>query len=228
MGWLIVVATYVVIAAFYLRLAVHALRWWEAVRHSPPSVPPGIGASARDFAGAAVDVVFLRRLFVVNPALWLGEWVFHASLFTVTLRHLRYFMNPVPVWVAWAQTPGWIAGFLLPGSLGYILVIRLLTGREKFSSTANLLMLLNALAIAVTGLLMSTRHPVDLAAVKRFALGIVTFTPAPPPLGIVFLIHVGLVLALVLYIPSHVFTAPLVMLDARRRDLERRQVMHDA
>ena len=80
MGWLIVAATYAVIAAFYVRLGLHALSWWEAVRRSPPSAPRGIGASARAFVGAAVDIVFLRRLLMVNPALWIGEWVFHAAL----------------------------------------------------------------------------------------------------------------------------------------------------
>jgi nitrate reductase gamma subunit len=228
MGWLIVVATYAVIAAFYVRLGLHALSWWEAVRRSPASAPRGIGASARAFFGAALDVVLLRRLLVVNPALWIGEWVFHASLAVIILRHLRYFLNPVPGWVVWAQTPGWIAGFLLPAALLYILAVRLLTGREKFSSKANLLMLLDVLAIAATGLLMSTRYPVDLLAVKLFALGIVTFNPSAPPQGALFVIHLGLTLALILYVPSHVFTAPLVMLGARRRDLERRRVMHDA
>ena len=149
----------------------------EAVRRSPPSQPRGTGAATLAVAGAAVDIVFLRRLFMVNPALWIGEWVFHATLVLIILRHLRYFMNPVPAWVVWAQTPGWIAGFLLPGALLYILAIRLLTGQEKFSSPANLLMLLDVLAIAVTGLLMSTRYRADLTAVKLFALGIVTFTP---------------------------------------------------
>jgi nitrate reductase gamma subunit len=172
--------------------------------------------------------VFLRRLLMVNPALWIGEWVFHAALFVIILRHLRYFLNPVPAWVVWAQTPGWIAGFLLPGALLYILAIRLLTGREKFSSPVNLLMLVDVLAIAVTGLLMSTRYRADLTAVKLFALGIVTFTPLPPPLSVLFLSHIGLVLALLLYVPSHVFTAPLVMMDAQSRERELRRVLHDA
>ena len=47
----------------------------------------------------ALDVVFLGRVFVVNPALWFGEWVFHASFLLVLLRHLRYFLDPVPAWV---------------------------------------------------------------------------------------------------------------------------------
>jgi len=228
MGWLIVAVTYAVIMAFYGRLGLHALRWWEATRRSQPPRPRGIGSTTRAVVGASFDIVFLRRLFMVNPALWLGEWVFHLSLFLVMVRHVRYFMNPIPAWVVWAQTPGWIAGFLLPAALLYILAIRLLTGQEKFSSPANLLMLIDVLAVAVTGLVLSTRYRADLTAVKLFALGIVTFTPAPPPLGALFLSHLGLALALVLYVPSHVFTAPLAMADARARELELRRVLHDA
>jgi nitrate reductase gamma subunit len=227
MSTVIVVATYAVVVAFYLRLAVHALRWWDAARHATPPRPRGIGAAFRSVVGAAIDIALLRRLLLVNPALWIGEWVFHVSLFMIILRHLRYFTNPVPYWVAWAQTPGWIAGFVLPAALLYILAIRVLTGQEKFSSTANLLMLVDLLAIAVTGLLMSTRYRADLAAVKRFALGIVTFAPAAPPASALFVIHLSLVLALVLYVPSHVFTAPLAMMAARSRELELRRVLHD-
>lgn len=228
MGWLIVAATYVVIAAFYLRLALHALTWWEAVRRAPPDLPRRAVSTVRSAVGAIVDILLLRRLFVANPALWFGEWLFHATLFLVLLRHLRYFMNPVPRWVAAAQMPGWIAGFLLPVSLLYILAVRLLTKREKFSSRANLLLLLDVLAIGLTGLLLHTRFRVDLVQVKLFALGIVTFHPAPPPLHPLFVAHLALVLSLLLLIPSHVFTAPLTLLDARRRDLELKRVLHDA
>jgi len=224
----VVVATYAVIAAFYARLGLHALVWWEAVRRSPPALPRGIGAFSRALAGAALDVVFLRRLLMVNPALWLGEWVFHVSLFVVLLRHLRYVLDPIPAWVAWAQTPGWIAGFLLPAALLYILVLRVLTRLEKFSARANLLVLLDVLVLAVSGLLLSTRFRTDLTAVKLFAFGIVSFTPSPPPAGALFALHLGLALALLLYVPSHVFTAPLVMLDARGRELALRRVIHDA
>lgn len=226
-GWLMVVATYAVVVALYVRLVLHALTWWEAAGRFPRAQRQGVSAAVLGVAGAALDIVLLRRLLMVNPALWVGEWLFHASLLTVVLRHLRYFMNPVPDLVVWAQTPGWIAGFLLPVALGYILVVRLLTGQEKFTSTANLLMLLDILAIGVTGLLLSTRYRVDLSAVKLFALGIVTFSPSPPPPSPLFVAHLALVLALVLYVPSHVLTAPLVMLDSRRREIELHRVLHD-
>lgn len=228
MGWVIVVATYLVVATFYVRLAVHALRWWEAVRRTPAGPRRGLREGLRSGFGGALDVLLLRRLLVVNPVLWLGEWTLHAALTLVLLRHLRYFTEPAPPWVVWAQTPGWIAGFLLPVSLLYVFALRLLTKREKFSSPVNLLMLLDLAGIAATGLLLATRHRVDLAQVKSYALGIVAFSPAPPPADWLLALHLGLVLVLVLYVPSHVFTAPLSLLDARRRDVERDRVLHDA
>ena len=228
MGWVIVAATYAVIAAFFARLGVHALRWGEAAWRAPAEQRRGVRDALRSDLGAVFDVLSLRRLLVVNPLLWVGEWLFHAAVALVVLRHLRYFTDPVPAWVWWAQTPGWMAGFVLPGALVWVLAVRLLSGREKFSSPVNLLMLLDVLAIAVTGLLLATRHRVDLVPVKAYALGIVTFRPAPAPGDWLFVAHLALVLALALYVPSHVFTAPLALLDARRRDLERARVMHDA
>ena len=227
MGWLIVVATYAVAAAFYLRLGVHALRWAEAALHAPASPRRGVGATIRAAAGAALDVLLLRRLFVANPMLWLGEWVFHVSLLLVLVRHLRYFTEPVPGWIVGAQVPGWIAGFLLPAALLYVLALRLLPGREPFASRLNRLLLLDLLGVAATGLLLSTRHRVDLVQVKAYALGIVTFRPAPPPADWLLATHLALVLALLAAIPSHVFTAPLTLLAARVSDREREGILHD-
>jgi nitrate reductase gamma subunit len=225
----VVFATYSAIAVLYLRLGIHALRWTEAaLRAAPNPDRRGGGETLRALAGAALDVLLLRRLFAVNPALWVGEWLFHASLLLVLLRHLRYFTEPVPTWVAWAQTPGWIAGFLLPVALPYVLALRLLSRREPFSSRANLLVLLDLLGLAVTGLLLATRHRVDLVQVKAYALGIVTLRPTPPPADPLLIAHLGLVLALASYLPSHVFTAPLTLFDARRRDSDLKAILHDA
>jgi len=227
MSTVIIVATYAVIAMFYVRLTLHALRWLEAAVRSPTGRVWNTMSTVRAVASAALDIAVLRRLLVVNPALWIGEWIFHASLFLIILRHLRYFTDVAPPWVLWAQMPGWIAGFLLPIALAYILGIRLLTGQERFSSKANLLTLINVFFIGATGLLMSTKYPVDLVAVKLFALGIVTFSPSSPPQSTLLMVHLALVLGLILYIPSHVLSAPFVMLDARYRDRERQEVMHD-
>lgn len=227
MGRLIVVATYLAIAAFYLRLGTHALRWAETAWRAPVAKRRSPAAALRDAGGATADIVLLRRLFVANPMLWFGEWTFHAALALVLLRHVRYFTEPVPALAVWAQTPGWMAGFVLPAALLYVLVLRLLPGREPFSSRANLLLLFDLLGLAATGLLLSTRHHVDLVQVKAYALGIVTFRPAPPPADWLLAAHLALVLALLASIPTHVFTAPLTLLEARRHDRELRAILHD-
>jgi len=42
-----------------------------------------------------------------------------------------------------------------------------------------------------------------------------------------FLLHFSLVLVLVPLLPTHILTAPLVMLEARKRDLGLPLVMHE-
>ena len=223
-----VIATYLAVAALYLRLGVHALRWTEAALRAAPNPGRRAHSTLQALAGAALDVLLLRRLLAMNPLLWLGEWLFHASLLLVLIRHLRYFTEPVPPWIVQAQLPGWIAGFLLPIALLYVLAVRLLSRREPFSSRANLLVLLDLLGLAGTGLLLATRHRVDLVQVKAYALGTVTLWPTPPPADPMLIAHLGLALALALYVPSHVFTAPLTLLEARRRDRDLQAMLHDA
>jgi nitrate reductase gamma subunit len=223
----VVFATYLAVTALYMRLGVHALRWTEAALRAAPNPGRGAKSTLRALAGATLDVLLLRRLFAVNPALWLGEWLFHASLLLVLIRHLRYFTEPVPTWIVQAQLPGWIAGFLLPIALLHVLAVRLLSRREPFSSRANLLVLLDLLGLAGTGLLLATRHRVDLVQVKLYAIGTVTFHPVPPPGDWLLAAHLALVMALALYVPSHVFTAPLTLLNARRRDRDLKTMLHD-
>lgn len=232
-GWTVlgagvVAASFLVGAAFYLRIALHALRWTHAALRDAAFFQPRAAPAPRQIFGALIDVLLLRRLFAVNPALWPGEWLFHAALGLVLLRHLRYFTQPVPAGIEWLQTAGWIAGFLLPAAVAYVLVLRLAQRRERHCPPTNILMLLDVLGIAVTGLLLATRHRVDLVQVKAYALGIVTLRPVAPPADWLLAAHLALVMALVLYLPSHVLTAPLTMLDARRRESELQGVLHDA
>ena len=45
-----------------------------------------------------------------------------------------------------------------------------------------------------------------------------SFSPAPLPESLLFTLHFVLVLVLVPLLPTHIFTAPLVMYEARKRD----------
>ncbi len=83
------------------------------------------------------------------------------------------------------------------------------------------------LGASVIGLLMQTMFKPDLVDVKLFIYGMVRFAPAAAPGSILFLAHFVLVLVLVLLLPTHIFTAPFVMLDARKRGQVLRLVMHE-
>ena len=163
-----------------------------------------------------MDVVLLFRVLDVNPALWIGEWTFHASFLLVVLRHLRYFLDPVPLWVWWMQTPGLIAGYILPFSLAYILVVRLLTKHEKYAAPANVFLLGLVAGHQLARRVMHASFKPDLVDVKWFILGILRFAPSGAPESLLFVLHFGLVLVLIPFLPTHIFTAPLVMMEARR------------
>jgi hypothetical protein len=64
--------------------------------------------------------------------------------------------------------------------------------------------------------------------VKLFAFGIMTLRPAAFPESPLFLLHFILVLVFILFVPTHIVAAPLVMWEASKRDLGLKMVMHDA
>lgn len=225
MDKLLIVAVYAVYAAFWLRFLGHALVWWKATQRFTEPVAPR--ARAKACALTATDVVFFNKLFRVNPGLWFGEWVFHATLTLVFLRHLRYVLDPVPACVWWVQTPGLIAGYLLPVSLGYILIIRLLTNQEKYAAPGNVLLLGLVLVISCVGLLMQALFKPDIVGVKLFILGFTGFSPVAAPDSFLFILHFSLVLFLVPFLPTHIFTAPLVMMEARKREQAFHLVIHE-
>ncbi|HTP04351.1 MAG TPA: hypothetical protein VMM54_04235 [Nitrospirota bacterium] len=227
MGTILIVAAYCVYAAFWIRFLLHVLLWWKAVTRPATIVEPVQPLSVKAWAISARDVVLFWRLLKVNPALWFGEWTFHMSFLFVIMRHLRYFFLPVPEWVWWFQIPGLVAGYILPLSLLYILIVRLFSAREKYSSPANMVLLVLLFVISSLGLLMVTLYRTDVVAVKLFTIGIRSVTTAAVPDSILFLLHFSLVLVLVPLLPTHILTAPLVMLEARKRDLGLPLVMHE-
>ena len=163
-----------------------------------------------------------RSLYRADRALWLGGWVFHLTFLLIILRHLRYFLYPVPAWVmTLGPTAGLVAFlFLLPGL--YLLARRLIIDRVRYGSLlSDYLMLLLLLAIAGLGLLTKYVAPVDLVAVKVFLLGLITLRPTAVPAHPLFLIHFTLVLILVAYFPfSKLLHAPGVFLSPTRNQAD--------
>jgi nitrate reductase gamma subunit len=223
-------AAYIVYAAFWYRVVFHALVWFRAtVRYDvSPALKPG--QSARVCAVSALDLLFFRKLFESGKMLWLGSWVFHVSFVFVILRHLRYFLNPVPACITFIQPAGVVAGYTLPASLFYLMLLRLL-GRKryvsKYVSYYNFFLLGLLFSISAIGLVMHLYLVPDLPGVKAFVLGILAFKPQPVPGSVLFFIHFVLVLFLVPYLPTHFFSAPLVIVEARKREEGLREVLHD-
>ncbi len=222
-------AAWVVYAAFWYRIVFHVLVWYRATARYgvKPALTPG--QSARVCAVAGLDVVFFRRLFASSKMLWLGSWVFHLSFVFVILRHLRYFLNPVPACITFIQPVGVVAGYTLPASVFYLIMLRLF-GRKRYVSRYvsyyNFFLLGLLFSISSIGLLMRLYFVPDLPAVKGFILGILTFRPGPVPGSALFIIHFVLVFFLLPYLPTHFFSAPLVIAEARKREEGLNEVLH--
>ncbi|HUI45348.1 MAG TPA: hypothetical protein VL122_05090 [Nitrospirota bacterium] len=227
MGKILFAAAYGVFAAFWIRFFAHALVWWKAASRLRGTAGQAIRPRVKTYALTAMDVIFFGRLLVVNPALWLGEWVFHFSFFLVLLRHLRFFLNPVPACIWWVQTPGLIAGYILPVSLVYILIVRLFSGRERYASPANVFLLGLVLVISSLGVAMNLLFKPNLVEVKLFVLGILSFMPVAAPKSVLFAVHFCMVLVLIPFLPTHIFLAPFVMMEARKREQALHLVMHE-
>lgn len=183
--------------------------------------------SPRQIGEGAGDIFFLARLFRSDPWLWLWEWLFHASFALVIARHLRYVLDPVPSWVALLQPMGMCAGFVLPLVLLFILTAKLNVEKRKYISSYNFLLLSLLIVISASGIVMKTIARPDLLEVKRFALGIASFSPGVTPPGLLFVVHYLASIALLVVLPTHVFAAPFTILAARVRERDLREIMHE-
>lgn len=168
----------------------------------PIAVTPAPTTKAGVAARLAGDLFLFRSLFGADKALWLGSHLFHAGLAFILLRHLRYFLYPVPGFVISLQQAGIFAGFLFPMPALYLLWRRLAHRRALYiSGVPDFAVLLLLAGIAGTGMLTKYAAHVYLVDVKAFTIGLLTFRPVLPPAHPVFIIHFLLVLALLAYFP---------------------------
>jgi|GEM_PF-629275 nitrate reductase gamma subunit len=227
-GTILSVSAYLTIASFSATVCLKTAALLKASgttmagRGKPGAVSRTSSRAVLKWAG---DIFFFTRLLRTNDVLWLGEWLFHCSFLFVVMRHLRYVVEPIPGCIVFAQPAGIIAGFLLPAALLYILAVKWAVERT-YAPLYNLFLIMLLLALSVTGVLMRTAARPDIVDVKVFVLGLVHFSPQALPGSFLFALHFMLFLLLVLYLPTHVVAAPLIMLDARKREEELKQLMH--
>jgi len=147
--------------------------------------------------------------------LWLFGIIFHYSFLVIVLRHMRLFLDPVPFAVSALEFGDGILQIGAPTMymtdaailLGLLLLFgrRIVNRQVRYISLANdYFPLFLIFAIATTGILMRffLRTDIDITAIKRLAVGLVTFQPAiNTDLGAIFYVHLFLVCTLLAYFP---------------------------
>jgi len=171
------------------------------------------------------EVVLFESLFRSNKWIWIFGWLFHAGLFIVLARHLRYFTEPVWWWVDLIQPFGKYGAFAMIIGLVGLWARRLLVDRVRYiTSPSDHLMLLLLTAIGVSGALMTFVNHTDIVGVKAFFLGIMGFEFAsmqPLPGDILLLLHLGMVVVLMLIFPfSKLLHAPGVFFSPSRNQVD--------
>jgi nitrate reductase gamma subunit len=200
-----------------------SLPWLKASRLEAPSTTLGV------VGRMALEVLLFRSLFrntttELRPdgprmvygeekLLWLAAVAFHWSFLVIFLRHLRFFLEPVPALVNVLSA---VDGFFQVGvppvyatdvfvlvALGYLLYRRAADTRLRYMSlVSDYLALLLIIGLAGSGVLMRYfAHP-DIVAIKQVALGVATFAPVvPASVGALFFVHLFFLSALLVYFP---------------------------
>jgi nitrate reductase gamma subunit len=231
------------IVVFLAGIAFRVLRWAAApvpfripttcgqqkslpwIRHARLDNP----ASAAGVLGRmALEVLLFRSLFrntraELHPGprlvygeekwLWLAAMVFHWSFLIVFLRHLRFFLEPVPGFVLALQAADgffqigapvlYWSGVTILAALVYLLVRRLRDPQVRYVSLfTDYFALYLLLGLVISGLLMRYFTKVDIIAIKQLAVGLVTGTPVVPrQIAPLFFVHLFLLSVLLAYFP---------------------------
>lgn len=148
------------------------------------------------------DVLWFPNLFQADKLLWAGGFFFHILLWLVILRHLRYFLYPMPEWAVAVQTLGLYAGYLIPLPLAFLLARRLVIDRALYISIlGDYFALVLLLAVAVSGILLKVFFRTYIVDVKALVLGLIHFQPLALDTHWLFALHFLLVVVLLIYFP---------------------------
>jgi len=195
------------------------------IKHSEIDSPSTTGGVV---ARLALEVLLFRSLlrnekvesqgpqklfFKTSTYLWLGAIAFHWSLLIILLRHLRFFLEPVPSIIVFIQRLDSILQGLFPViyitdviiliALGYLFLRRVIYPQIRYISLgSDYFVILVILGIAATGILMRLGYRVDLERVKEWAMAMLSFHPkVPEGVGLLFYVHLFFVSLLIAYFP---------------------------
>ena len=145
--------------------------------------------------------------------LWLGGLAFHYTFLIILTRHLRLFMEPVPVLIKIIESLDgffqvgapvlYLTDLFFIGAVTFLFLRRVIVPELRYISLAqDYFPLFLICAIGLSGVLMRYFLKTDVVGVKELTMGLVTFKPVvPKDINIIFYIHLFLVSALFVYIP---------------------------
>ncbi|EGW39650.1 sulfate reduction electron transfer complex DsrMKJOP subunit DsrM [Desulfosporosinus sp. OT] len=146
--------------------------------------------------------------------LWVGSLVFHWSFLIIIVRHLRFFLEPVPYFVQIADSidgmlqiglpPIYLTDLFFLLAVTFLFLRRIVIPQVKYISlAADYFPLFMIMSIAISGMLMRYYYRIDIVAVKELALGLVQLHPViPVGIGAIFYIHLFLICILFAYFPT--------------------------
>lgn len=177
------------------------------------------------------EVVLFESLFRGNKWTWIFGWIFHFGLLLVTLRHLRYFIEPVWFPIELVQPFGIYGGMAMVVGLGGLWARRFLVDRVRYiSAPSDHLILALLVLIGCTGLLMKFVFHTDIVEIKAFFMGLYAYDFQPLPSDPLLLLHLFLVALLLIIFPySKLLHAPGLFFSPTRNQADNpREVRHIA
>jgi nitrate reductase gamma subunit len=177
------------------------------------------------------EVVLFESLFRGNKWTWIFGWMFHFGLLLVTLRHLRYFIEPVWFPIELVQPFGIYGGMAMIVGLGGLWARRFLVDRVRYiSAPSDHLILALLVLIGCSGLLMKFVFHTDIVEIKAFFMGLYAYDFQPLPTDPLLLLHLLLVALLLIIFPySKLLHAPGLFFSPTRNQADNpREVRHIA
>jgi nitrate reductase gamma subunit len=202
-----------------------SLPWIKQNKIDNPSTTPGV------IIRMALEVLLFRSLFrnlktqmsegqkvVYGEAkwLWLAGLAFHWSFLIILVRHLRFFIEKVPVPIRMVEGLDsflqigaplfYISDAVILLAVTYLFVRRVFIPQMRYISLpADYFPLFLILGIAASGVLMRYFFKTNVTGVKELAMGLVSFSSPNPKLlegiGVIFYIHLFLISMLFAYFP---------------------------
>jgi nitrate reductase gamma subunit len=195
---------------------------WIKAHHleSPQNAANVVGRMALEvllfrslFRNTKVELKGEKPVYGSAKWLWLAGLAFHWSFLFILLRHLRFFLEPVPHLVNMLAT---LDGFFETGvptlyltdvaillGVSYLFLRRMIIPQIRYISLpSDYFPLFLIVGVALSGVLTRYFYKVDLLGVKELAMGLVSFHPViPEGIGLSFYVHLFLVSILLAYFP---------------------------